>query len=132
MNREEFERAIADEPLVGDAVREAAESGRSKQFGVLTEAAVIALMFPIARFLLTRIGLPWLSELGRYSELARRRVHEWIDERYRDEGFDPEAAEAASDALIERLEATTDHAARSAWERLVDLLRAGQDAEEGN
>lgn len=128
MTREEFQRVVSADPQLAEPMQAAAESGRSQQYGVLTEAAVIALMFPIARFLLTRIGLPWLSELGRYSELARQRVHEWIDAKYREEGFDPEQAEAASDALIERLESTTDQSARTAWERLVALFQAGKKA----
>ena len=129
MTREEFEHVVLADPHLAEPIQAAAELGRAKQFGVLTEAAVIALMFPIARFLLTHIGLPWLSELGRYSELARRRVHEWIDAKYRDEGFDPEQAEAASDALIEQLESTTDQSARSAWQRLAELFAAAGDSE---
>ncbi len=128
MKREEFESIVLADPHLAEPIRESAQSVRAKQFSVLTEAAVIALMFPIARFLLTHVGLPWLSELGRYSELQRRRVHEWIDSKYRDEGFDPEEAESASDALIERLEATTDTSARSAWERLVQLFTAAKGA----
>ena len=68
----------------------------------------------------------------RQTILQRQKVHEWIDASYRDEGFDPEQAEAASDALIERLETTTDQSARSAWERLVDLFAAGGDAADGD
>ncbi len=127
MTREEFQQLILADPHLADPIRAAAASAGTasqKQFGIMTEVALIALMFPVARFLLTQIGLPWLSELGRYSELQRRRVHQWIDDRYRDEGFDPEQAEAASDALIERLEATTDRSARNAWQGLADQLEA--------
>jgi len=90
-----------------------------RQSGMITEAAVVTLMFPIVRFLFTRIGPPWLMELGRYSELQRRRVHQWIDDCYRSEGFDPEQAEAVSDALMEHLESTTDESARNAWQGLA-------------
>ena len=58
-----------------------------------------------------------------------RKLNGPLHNKYRDEGFDPEQAEAASDALIERLEATTDTAARSAWERLGGLFAAANDAE---
>jgi hypothetical protein len=126
MTREEFKRLVLADPHLAEPIRKSAQSARAKQFSVLTEAAVFALMFPIARFLLTRIGLPWLSELGRYSELQRRRVHEWIDDKHRDEGVNPEQAEAASDALIERLESTADRSARSDWERLAGLLSAAE------
>lgn len=127
MTHEEFQRIVSSDPHLAGPIQAAAKSGRAQQFGLVTEAAVIALMFPIVRFLLTRIGLPWLSELGRYSELQRQRVHDWIDTRYRDEGFDPEQAEAVSDRLIEQLESTTDLGARDAWERLVELIPAEGD-----
>jgi hypothetical protein len=132
MTREEFQRIVSADPQLAESIQAAAESGQSQQFGVLTEAAVIALMFPVARYILSSFALPWLHELNRYSELQRQKVHEWIDTSYRDEGFDPEQAEAASDALIERLETTTDDSARSAWERLADLFAAGDDAADGD
>jgi hypothetical protein len=128
MTREEFQRVVSADPQLAETIQAAAaEAGRGKQFGVLTEAAVIALMFPVARYILSGFALPWLQEAKRYSELQRQKVHEWIDARYRDEGFDPEQAEAASDALIERLESTTDQSARTAWERLADLFAAADD-----
>lgn len=127
MTREEFERMVLADPQLAKPIQESSQTARANQFGVLTEAAVIGLMFPIVQYLLTRIGLPWLSELGRYSELQRQRVHQWIDDKHRDEGLDPEQAEAASDALIERLESTTDRSARSTWERLAGLLAAAKE-----
>ena len=84
-------------------------------------------MFPIVRYLLTNVGLPWLHELRRYSELHRRKVHEWIDEKHREEGFDPDSAEAASKALIDQLEQTTDLGARAAWERLAQLIKSSPE-----
>lgn len=132
MTRGEFQRVVSTDPHLAEPIQAAAESGRSKQFGVLSEAAVIALMFPVARYILSSFALPWLHELNRYSELQRQKLHEWIDTSYRDEGFDPEQAEAASDALIEHLEATTDQSARAAWERLAELFPAGDDAADGD
>ena len=131
MTREEFQRIVSADPHLAESIQ-AAAAGRSKQFGVLTEAAVISLMFPVARYILSSFALPWLHELKRYIELQRQKFHEWIDTSYRDEGFDPEQAEAASDALIERLESTADRSARAAWERLVDLFAAGGDAADGD
>ena len=63
-------------------------------------------MFPIIRYVLYEIGLPWLSELRQYSELQRQRVYDWIDTQYQQHGFDPDEAEAASDALLDELEQT--------------------------
>ncbi len=130
MTRDEFAEAVKADPQLAGPIQAAAGGAiRTRSFGMMSEAAVIALMFPIAKHLLTQFALPWLSELGRYSELQRQKVHEWIDEKYRDEGFDPQQAEAASDALIERLELTTDRSARTAWERLVGLFRSNKAAE---
>lgn len=45
-------------------------------------------------------------------------------------GFDPDQAEAASDALIEQSEATTDRADRNAWQRHADRFVATDDPED--
>ena len=126
MQRDQFEQWLSAHPEVAGPIRTAG-SGGTRQFDLLTSAATIALMYPVVEYLLTHIGLPWLYELGRYSELQRTRVHRWIDEAYRDEGFDPDQAEAASDRLIAELESTTDHQTRESWERLLALLQAGGD-----
>jgi hypothetical protein len=123
MDSDEFRRLVFADRELGETVREAARAGRPQQYSVVTEAMVIALMFPIVAYVVKNIGLPWLYELKRYSELQRSRVHQWIDERHRDEGFDPDAAEAASDALLEKLESTTNQTARAAWQRLAELLK---------
>ena len=86
-------------------------------------------MFPIIRYVLHDIGLPWLSELRRYSELQRRRVHDWIDSQYQPHGFDPDQAEAASDALLDELEQTTDERARASWQQLAALIESKEDDE---
>jgi len=108
-------------------MRRASSAGGPKQFGVITEAAVVALMFPLVKYVLTHIGLPWLHELKRISELQRQKLHQWIDQRYREEGFDPDAAEAAGDALCDELQATTDAEARGAWQRLLELFQTPEE-----
>lgn len=67
-----------------------------------------------------------ISELQRYSELQRQKFHEWTDRHYREEGFDPDTAEAAGEALCREREATTDAHARLGWERLAALVRGGK------
>ena len=129
MDRDKFLQIISNDPQLADPLKQAAKAGQPAQFSLVTEAAVVALMFPIVKYVLTNIGLPWLHELKRYSEVQRQKVHKWIDEKYREQGFDPDAAEAASDALCEQLEQTTKAEARSAWERLAVLMKpssAGQ------
>ena len=127
MNRQEFQKAVAGSAHLSGPIERAARAGQPQQFGLVTEAAVVALMFPLAKYVLTQIGLPWLYELKRYSELQRQKFHAWIDEKYREEGFDPDAAEAVGDALLKELEQTTDATAQSAWERLTRLL--GNDSD---
>jgi hypothetical protein len=60
--------------------------------------------------------------LRRYSELQRQRVHDWIDTHYGQHDFDPDEAEAASDALLDELEQTTDERARASWQQLAALI----------
>jgi hypothetical protein len=130
MDRKEFAATIAADPNLSEPIARAGQAARPGHYTVVAEAAVIALMFPIVQYIVVQIGLPWLYELRRYSELQRQKVHQWIDERSRAEGLDPDDAEAASDALCRELEQTTSASARQSWERLAELLKAGKD--EGN
>jgi len=123
MTPDEFQRIVTQDPSLCDTLARAARAAAPKQFSVITEAALVALMFPIVKYVLVHVGLPWLLELKRYSEVHRQKFHAWIDRRYREEGLDPDAAEAAGDALCRELEATTAADARAAWERMALLLR---------
>jgi hypothetical protein len=127
MNRNEFAATIAADPNLSGPIERAGQAARPGRYTVVAEAAVVALMFPIVQYIVVQIGLPWLDELKRYSELQRQKVHQWIDERSRAEGLDPDAAEAASDALCRELEQTTSASARDSWQRLGELLKAGKD-----
>jgi hypothetical protein len=128
MNDKDLAATIAADPNLSEPIARAGQAARpGTQFTVVAEAAVVALMFPIVKYIVVQIGLPWLYELKRYSELQRQTVHQWIDERSRAEGLDPDAAEAASEALCRELEQTTSASARASWQRLADLLKAGKD-----
>ena len=130
MTSDEFQQQLDHDPYLSRVVGQAARAGqRGQTYGLLTEAAVITLMFPIVRYLLHDIGLPWLSELRRYSELQRRRVHDWIDTQYQQYGFDPDQAEAAGDALLDQLEQTTDQRDRASWQQLAALIKQQQEGE---
>jgi hypothetical protein len=125
MTPDEFQQHLENDPYLSQVVGQAARAGqRSRTFGVLTEAAVVTLMFPIVQYVLCEIGLPWLFELRRFSELQRQRVHRWIDSQYQKHGFDPDEAEAASDALLDELEQTTDERARASWQQLATLIKS--------
>ncbi len=126
MDRNEFSAVVAADPNLKGPIERAGKAARpGPQFTVVAEAAVVALMFPVVRYVVVEIGLPWLYELKRYSELQREKVHRWIDEKSRAEGIDPDAAEAASEKLIRELEHTSDASARSSWEHLAQLMKAG-------
>jgi hypothetical protein len=128
MTPEQFQQYLAQDPYLSQTITRAARAGqRGRTFGVVTEAALIALMFPLVRYLLQDIGLPWLLELRRYSELQRQRLHAWIDSRHQEHGLDPDAAEAASDALLNELEQTTDERARASWQQLAELINHKED-----
>ena len=122
MDRTQFEEFLADEPELRRAIVQSAGAAKSRQFTGLTETAAVVLMFPVLSFVLQQIGLPWLHEAKRFSELYRQKVHQWIDERYRADGFDPDAAEEASEALLVKLEQTTNPSLRAAWERLREAI----------
>ncbi len=126
----EFQQAVAGDPLLMQAIGRVNRAGQTvRSFGGITDAAVVLMLFPIAKFVICEIGLPWLHELRRYSELQRQRVHDWIDSEYERQGFDPDQAEAASDALIEELEKTSDERTRVSWQRLAELMKsAGNEA----
>ncbi|HLZ27389.1 MAG TPA: hypothetical protein VKV73_08725 [Chloroflexota bacterium] len=122
MTQDEFEQAVAADPaLAGPMTRAAAQVPADRLTGV-EDAAIVALMYPIARYVVVQIGLPWLYEAGRYTELFRLRFHDWVDGEYRRSGRDPEAARLAGEALRHELEKVTDSGQRSAWERFKDAL----------
>jgi hypothetical protein len=126
MTADDFQAIVSEDPGLLIALRHAAAAAPARQqFGV-TEAVLIALMFPIAQFVVTQMGLPWLYEAGRYSELWRLKFHRWLDEEYHAGGFHPEQAEAAGERLREELQRTTDAHARAAWERLRDRMLGGK------
>ncbi len=127
MDRDEFRDAIAADPNLSRPIERAAQAARPEQYSVVVEAAVVGLMFPVVRYVLIEIGLPWFYELKRYSELQRQRLHQWIDDQSRKKGLDPDATEAASEALCAELEQTVDQAARTSWEHLAALLKKGPD-----
>ena len=123
---------VIQDPTLAAPIRFAAEAIPSQQFALgLDDALLIVFMFPIVRFILTRVGLPWLYEAGRYSELWRLRFHRWLDDEYEHQGFDPIAAEAAGEALRRELERTTDVSARASWERLRALMGDGPSTDAG-
>jgi hypothetical protein len=99
-----------------------AAPGRHYAPDVIDIAALVAL-FPLVRYILIQIGLPWLSTLKRYSEAHRQRVDEWIDQQAISHDQDPDQIEAASRELMRELEQTNDVSAQKQWEKLKELLQ---------
>ncbi|MDP2898780.1 MAG: hypothetical protein Q8Q12_19760 [bacterium] len=129
MTFDEFRGFVEAEPRLAGSLKRAAAAAQAPAqtksfdfFSTMALTTVLIMFFPIVNRILRRIGLPWLSSLERYSELWRMEFDWWVDKRYKKRGFDPVAAKAASEALAEELQKTTDAQARTAWERLVALL----------
>ena len=130
MTREEFQRIVQQDPALAEPLQRAAAAMRPGQMGTPVELAAVVLVFPIARFILMHIGLPWLHEATRYTELWRTTFHAWIDQQYREHGLDPDQAEAAGERLREELERRTETEARTAWERLAKLFNQSDPEEQ--
>lgn len=123
MKEDEFKTFVIQNTNLMKSIERAASAGVTKRYGAgLTEAVLLFAMFPIIRFILTGIGLPWLYEARRYSELWRQRFHHWIDSEYQKHNLDPDEAERVGDALLKELKTITDRDDRAAWEKLTKLL----------
>jgi len=122
---DEFKAFAEVNPSVNAALQSAISATPTRSYTGLTEATALVLLFPLVRFLLTEIGLPWLTSLKRYSEVQRQRVESWIDNEALGLGLglDPDQVEAASRQLMEELEKSQDIGARQQWERLTELLK---------
>jgi hypothetical protein len=126
MTPEEFERLISQDPALATPIHNAARAVPPRTrgtFGTPLELAAIALLFPVVSYVVKGIGLPWLYEAKRYTELWRLKFHNWIDKEYRKHGFDPDEAEAFGEKLRRELESVTDANAQKSWERFAELLR---------
>ena len=123
MTPDEFQAFAEANPAVRAALQGALPATPSRSYTGLTEAAALVLLFPLARFLLTEIGLPWLTTLKRYSEVQRQRVERWIDNEAQGHGLDPDRVEEASKRLMEELEKSQDIGARQQWERLAEQIK---------
>jgi hypothetical protein len=123
MEPQAFSAFLADHDAVRAALQRSSQALPARGFGLATDAATLVLLFPLVRFVVVEIGLPWLVTLKRYSELQRRRVEDWIDGQTRAQGLDPDQLEAASRQLMQELERTTDTEAHAQWQQLQDLLK---------
>ena len=131
MISEEFAQFVQDDAHLAVSLRRVAAAVPSRQFSHVTDVAVLVALFPVARFVLVRIGLPWLHTASRWSELKRLETERWLDERYEERGFDVEASEAATKALCSELERASGADVRASWELLRDILKALPEGKSG-
>jgi len=126
MNIDDFNDLMQQEPHITRSLENAAwhmqEKESTRGIDPVTVTALV-LFFPVIREVLRRVGLPWVVTLGNYSELWRQKAEAWIQDKWKEEGFDPVAMRAAHEALLQELEKTTDPKAMAAWERLMDILK---------
>lgn len=126
MNADEFQTYVNDHPAIHAALLDASASPPRRDYGAVAEAATLVLLFPLVRFVLMEIGLPWLTALKRYSEVQRQRVERWIDHHAEEHGLDPDQVEEAAKKLLDTLERDHDIGAKQQWERLMALLKNGE------
>jgi len=122
MTQEEFADLVGRDPAIGRPLQQALAAARRQTYTTGIEVAAAAVMFPLVSFVVQQIGLPWLYEARRYSELWRARFHDWIDTEYAQTGRDPDEIEKAGDALRLELAKVTDPGVKAAWERLARML----------
>lgn len=125
MTPEEFEQLVSQNEDLAGPIRAAAAAVATRPretLGTPTEIASIAVLFPVVVYIVREIGLPWLYETKRYSELWRIKFHNWVNKQYLEHGLDPDVAKAAGEVLRRDLEAIKDASVRKAWERFVELL----------
>src|SRR4051812_29597985 len=122
MTEEEFADLVTRDPAIAEPLKQALGAAGARTYTTGLEVAAAAAMFPLVTFIVQEIGLPWLYEARRYSELWRAKFHDWIDTEYVKTGRDPDQAEKAGDALRGQLAKTTDPGVKAAWERLARML----------
>lgn len=122
MDNRDFEAFLNQNPAVHGSLARSLGRRPTRSFGPMADIATLVLLFPVVRFVIMQIGLPWLHTARRYSEVQRQRVERWIDQQAIDQGLDPDQVETQSKALMQELESTTDAGARQQWQHLKDLL----------
>ena len=103
MTPNEFERIVSADPALSAPVRSAAAAmpHSRETFGAPGELVAIAALLPVVTVVVKGVGLPWLYEAKRYTDIWRLKFHKWVDTQYRKHGLDPDAAEAAGEARRE-------------------------------
>lgn len=126
MNTNEFKEFILENPTIVTPLfntTNIAKSHTKGTFGTPLEIAAIIALLPLVSYVVNNIGLPWLYEAKRYSELWRTRFHKWVDNQHNQHDLDPSTLKTQGDALREELEKVTEKSAQKIWERLAELMK---------
>jgi|GEM_PF-6321220 hypothetical protein len=118
-----FKQFIQRNPYVRQILQISAQNLPSKNYNILSETGLIVLLFPIVRFIIVQIGLPWANLQHRYSEAQRQQLEDWLDDYAEQHDLDPDNIETASTVLMQNLEKTHEIEAQAQWEQLLELLQ---------
>jgi hypothetical protein len=83
------------------------EASASKYYGTelragAVEVAFLMLFFPVAKFIVSEIGMPWVIQAKRLSDLQIERLRSWIEQEYKRKGLE-EKLVAAGKGFFEAL-----------------------------
>lgn len=129
MIEQKFRQIIQQELTVSQSLKKIAfdlDNSATMDFGI-SEAILLSTLLPLTSYVIREIGLPWLHEVKRYSELWRLKFDTWIDQQYKDNNIDKEQARLAGDKLRAELEATTDPQLQASWQRVTQLLTEAEN-----
>jgi len=124
MTHEEIEQIISQDQHLRAPIETVAEHifASRQTFGAAADITAAAIILPVTIFVVKEIGLPWLHEMKRYSDLWRLKFNKWIDQQYKKHGVDTDMVIRASKVLRKELEKITDEQAQQSWEKFAALL----------
>jgi len=96
-----FTRAIQDNECLSGPIYRAAQASPGLR---VLDTDTIGVLSPLVRFILTRLGLPWLRDKPTYDDSDRANMLRWIRRYWRNREVDPIAIKVAGESLLAELE----------------------------
>lgn len=125
MTLQEFRNWLAKESgvesLLHSATRVVPPNTLGESAELDTETS-IALMFPIVKFVLVDIGLPWQTDKRTFADNWREKFRPWIDQQLEQQSMHPYAVEAAGTEFRRLLSELRDSELKASFENLAGLL----------
>ncbi len=118
-------REITEQPLLHGPFISAQEELEPGGRSTATELVAISVLYPIAVYIIRRIGLPWLGAVVELSDGQLAKFHAWVLERYKPYGFDQKRIKAAADKMYKELSSIKSPEGQKLWEGLRDKLGNG-------